>query len=76
MKVSINAGGREVVIECGDANVTHEAVADKALAVWHATEGAKPSEGPAYGFQAERRGTQNLGWGGRGHVVEPRAEGT
>lgn len=50
MKVSINAGGREVEIECGDANVSPRDIADHALAVWRATDGAKPSEGPAYGF--------------------------
>lgn len=79
MKVSINAGGREVEIECGDANVTYSDVADKALAVWRDTEGAKHGDGPAYGFAAERRGVQmspmNMGGShGRSGVVEPRAE--
>lgn len=31
-------------------NVTPKDIADQALAVWQATDGAKPSEGPAYGF--------------------------
>jgi hypothetical protein len=56
MKVSICAGGREVKIECSDTNVTYEQVADKALAVWQGTDGAKrPSDGPSsYGFGGER----------------------
>lgn len=59
MKVSINAGGREVEIECDGVNVTYSDVADKALQVWRGTEGAKNSEGP--------------GSHGRSGVVEPRA---
>lgn len=57
MKVSINAGGREVTIETiSDQNLTHSEVADKALEVWKETDGAaNGTEGPAYGFSAERR---------------------
>lgn len=54
MKVRIDADGREVEIECGDANVTYEGVADKALAVWQATDGAGGG-GPAYGFVSAER---------------------
>lgn len=79
MKVSINAGGREVEIECDGVNVTYSDVADKALQVWRDTEGAKHGEGPAYGFHIDRRGVQvspmNMsGSHGRSGVVEPRAE--
>ncbi len=53
MRVRIDAGGRAVEIECSDANVTAQAVADVAMDAWRGTEGAKrPSEGPAVGFQA------------------------
>ena len=52
MRVDINANGRSVTIECGDANVTYEGVADKALEVWHKTSG-RDSGGPAYGFQTQ-----------------------
>ena len=50
MKVRIDAGGREVEIETSDHNLSPKDLADKALEVWQATEGAKASEGPAYGF--------------------------
>jgi hypothetical protein len=40
MKVSINAGGREVTIECDDTNTSPKDVAAETLAVWHATAGA------------------------------------
>jgi hypothetical protein len=52
VKVRIDAGGREVEIECADANVTADTIGEKALELWRATEGAKASEGPAYGLQA------------------------
>lgn len=60
MRVTINAGGREVTIECGDANVTPKDVAAEALATWQATDGAqRPGDGPAsagvtIGFAATR----------------------
>jgi hypothetical protein len=60
VRVHINAGGREVTIECSDANVTTKDVAAEALAVWTATNGAQcPSDGPAsagltLGFGATR----------------------
>ena len=79
MKVRINAGGREVEIECPDTNSSAKEVRDLAVEAWKATEGAlKPSEGPAYGFQSERRGYQaspmNMGGYGNGHIGDPRAE--
>jgi hypothetical protein len=55
MKVRIDAAGRQVEIECGDANVTYEGVADKALAVWQSTDGAGSNAGPAYGFVSAER---------------------
>lgn len=59
MKVSINAGGREVSIETlSDQNLTHAEVVEKALEIWKQTDGAtNPSQGPAYGFQGERPGS-------------------
>jgi hypothetical protein len=50
MKVNINADGRQVEIECSDANVSPRDIAAEALAVWKATDGSKGSDGPAYGF--------------------------
>lgn len=58
----------------GDANVTYEAVAKVALETWRATDGTKPAtEGPAYGFTQERRGSQLVPLSGS-WMVEPRAE--
>lgn len=38
MRVTVNAGGREVTIETqSDQNITHGDLADKALAVWRET---------------------------------------
>jgi hypothetical protein len=77
VKVRIDANGREVEIECGDAGTSFREVADKALEVWAGTEGAPAGEGPAYGFQTERRPFQvspmNLGGHGGAYIVEPRA---
>lgn len=52
MKVSINAGGREVAVETGDTEAEVGPIADKVLELWRATEGAAASgtEGPAFGF--------------------------
>lgn len=48
MRVHINAGGREVTIDCADANVSVRDVTTEALAAWKATDGAqRPSDGPA-----------------------------
>ena len=78
MKVRVNAGGREVEIECTDSNMSPKDVRDLAIQAWQATDGARaPSEGPAYGFQANAAGRQvspmNMGGYGRGYVGEPRA---
>ncbi len=55
MKVRIDAGGRQVEIECGEAGTSYRELADKALEVWTGTEGASSSEGPAYGFVSVER---------------------
>lgn len=59
MRVNVNGGGRQVEIECGDANVTFDAVADKALEVWNATAGASRGGGPALGFASMERSPRN-----------------
>jgi len=54
MKVRIDAGGREVEIECSGDNVSVRDVAAEALAMWHSTDGAtEPSPGPAFGLAAQ-----------------------
>lgn len=67
MRVQINAGGREVVIDCADTNVSVKDIAGEALAVWAATSGAeRPSDGPAFGLAAVERRERNVdpvgGW--------------
>lgn len=49
MKVRIDAGGREVEIDCADTNTTPREVAAEALAIWKATGG---NDGVGYGFTA------------------------
>jgi hypothetical protein len=56
MRVRIDAGGRQVEIECPDANVSPKDVVEQALEAWRSTEGAATGAGPAFGLQAERRG--------------------
>lgn len=80
MKISVKGGGREVEIECSDTNTSPKDIRDLAVEAWKATEGAtKPSEGPAYGFQATGAGRQvspmNMGGYGGGFVAEPKAAG-
>ena len=81
MKVRIDAGGRQVEIECADANVTAKDVADVALATWHETSGAggRGTEGPAFGLTASGATTQprdSFAWRtGRGEQLPVRAEG-
>jgi hypothetical protein len=57
MKVTIDAGGREVTIETtADANLTPDSLGDTALRIWQAT--ARPGSdgaGPGFGLQMERR---------------------
>lgn len=62
MRVHINAGGREVTIECGDTNVSPKDIAAEALAVWGATAGSATGAGPAYGFVTAERGPQPNGY--------------
>lgn len=58
MRVQINAGGREVVIDCADTNVNVKDIAHEALVIWQCTEGVKaPSDGPAFGLAASEIGT-------------------
>ena len=61
MKVHIDAGGREVTIECADANVSPREVASEALVLWKATATAdeKGFEGPALGFVPQTAGRSN-----------------
>ena len=56
MKVTINAAGREVSIECADTNTTPKDIAAEALALWKATgDGSHPAgfEGPALGYSTQ-----------------------
>lgn len=51
MKVRIDAGGREVEIECADINMSPRELAAEALAIWRCTDGAAaPSPGPGFGL--------------------------
>lgn len=45
MKVSINAGGREVSLETADTNVTPEGVAKLVMEMWESTRGARDRPG-------------------------------
>ena len=79
MRVSINADGREVSIDCDPVNVTVKDVAAEALGLWHATkaEGARGTEGPGFGLQTnERRADQPVAgdsWHGRLAPVQAEA---
>lgn len=69
MKVTIDAAGRKVEVECADANTSPREVLSEALDAWKATDGAtRPSEGPAYGFTAAHAGYQQspMNMGGYG----------
>jgi len=69
MKVSIDAGGRKVELECPDQNVTYDQVADKALAMWKATDGAATGTvGPGFGLADAGRagGNGSRTWIGQG----------
>jgi hypothetical protein len=52
MRVTIDANGRKVEVECADANTTAREVLAEALSTWKETDGVKPSEGPAFGIVA------------------------
>lgn len=58
MRVTIDANGRKVEVECADANTTAREVLGEALDAWRATDGAPDSQGPAYGFTAAHAGYQ------------------
>lgn len=58
MKVTIDAAGRKVEVECADANTSPREVLGEALDAWKATDGAPDSQGPAYGFTANHAGWQ------------------
>jgi hypothetical protein len=73
MKVSINAGGREVTIECDDTNTSPKDVAAETLAVWQATAGAHGGEGAAYGFSSERRASHTTSAFAMNHGGQPTA---
>lgn len=55
MRVNINANGRQVEIECSDANVTPKDIAAEALAVWRATQ---PDTSRVLGFGSPENGTK------------------
>jgi hypothetical protein len=56
MRVRIDAGGRQVEIECSDTNVSPKDVVEQALEAWRSTEGAaKGTAGPALGFSGQLR---------------------
>lgn len=62
MKVRIDAGGREVEIECSGDNVSVKDIAAEALSVWSATAGARePSDGPAFGLTLGERSPDGRG---------------
>jgi hypothetical protein len=58
VKVTIDANGRKVEVECVDANTTTREVLNDALDTWKATDGTPDSQGPAYGFTAAHAGYQ------------------
>lgn len=80
MRVSINADGREVSIDCDPVNVTVRDVAAEALGLWHATkpaEGGRGTEGSAYGFTQQFSGDRAVaGSQYHGRVAPVQAEGT
>jgi hypothetical protein len=75
VRVHINAGGREVTVECGDTNTSVREILSEALDAWKATEGAeRPSDGPAsYGFAHERLPDRALDRMGQGFIRPPKA---
>lgn len=56
-RVEINAGGRVIVV---DHTGELEPIRAAALALWHATDTGQPPAGPAVGFMADRRGTDEV----------------
>lgn len=56
--IEINAGGRHIVVD-HDGELAH--LADTARRLWDHTDGAGDRQGPAFGFQADRRYTLPAG---------------
>lgn len=77
MRVTVDAGGRKIEIECDDRNVSPDAIADKALSVWQATANGGNASAPGYGYQAERAGRQqspmSMGGYGGSYIHDPKA---
>lgn len=77
-EIEINAGGRYVKITQDGRDA--ETLLPLAEQAWKATEGAKhESDGPAFGFQAERRGTppaqpSGMRWAPGPYPIQGRAE--
>lgn len=73
MRVTIDAAGRKVEVECADANTSPREVLGEALDAWKATDGAvSPSQGPAFGMVATHAGYQQSPMNG-GHIREVKA---
>lgn len=71
MKVTIDAAGRKVEVECADTNTSTREVLSEALDAWRSTAGAPDSQGPAFGISMPHAGHQvspmNMGgYGGAG----------
>lgn len=71
MRVTVNAGGREVTIETSDTNVTPEGVAKIAMQVWEQTSTARDRDGPPYGFASQERIRDRSGWALIGQGEQP-----
>ena len=76
MKVSIDAAGRKVELEAGDANMTPAALADEALRVWRDTAGEPDASAPGFGLSQERRPDRPVGLGGPGRRATTPIEGS
>ena len=78
MRVSINADGREVSIDCDPVNVTVRDVAAEALGLWRATrDEGKGFEGAAFGLSQQFAGDRPVaGSSYHGRVTPVQAEGT
>ena len=78
MRVSINADGREVSIDCDPTNVTVKDVAAEALVLWHATksEGGRGTEGSAFGLVQQFSGDRPIAGVSSNRVTPIQAEAT
>lgn len=52
-RIEIRDGDRHVIVDHDGGDLAY--VVEKAEKLWKATEGPEKSQGPAYGFQADRR---------------------